>query len=105
MVEYVTRESARSGSQPSVAVWFETVGGTVSIQMSADGLLLLQSMLSEAISRLPVDSSAAAGEEDRTQANRRISPQPGLAEPRTTPAVQGSVEHRGKLSSKESAVE
>ncbi|MEK6300573.1 MAG: hypothetical protein AABO41_07625 [Acidobacteriota bacterium] len=65
-----TRISAH-GDLPSVAVWFETIRGRVSIRMSADGLFLLQNVVSDAINRLPVDSGAATGEEDSTEAETR----------------------------------
>jgi hypothetical protein len=64
VIEYVTRElAARSNIPPEqrFTVWFFTVeAGEVRIQMSADGLMNLQGLVSRAVGTIPVDASAIA---------------------------------------------
>ena len=61
MVEYVTKElAARSDVPPEqqITVWFKTVeSGEVRIRMSTDGLIQLHGLVSDAVGRMPVDSS------------------------------------------------
>ena len=59
MTEYKTLELARSNSQQSVAVWFQTTEGKISVRMSTEGLIQLQGLVGTAVGRLPVDGSNA----------------------------------------------
>lgn len=59
MTEYTTRELARSNAQQSVAVWFQTTEGKISVRMTTDGLIQLHGLVSDAVGRIPVDSSNA----------------------------------------------